>query len=324
MDMHLDPERQRAHRKRNFIHTIVIIAAMSLLVGLSAFLLFGWQGVVVALLAVPVVLMLAPRLPSQVIMQLYGARPISGPTGEQLRAILTELAQRAELTAVPRLYAVPSATLNAFATGPRNAPAIALTEGLLRKLSMREIVGVLAHEMSHIRNNDLLLMGLADIMSRITQMMSFAAVALLVWHLPTILFSDERVPWLAILLLYFAPTIASLLQLALSRAREYDADLEAALLTGDPVGLASALERLERYQGHFWEDLVPTGRRIPQPSLLRSHPATADRVNRLRQLAGMPSAPPIVVRDEPMITMVGFGPGQMRPRYRLMGLGLWY
>jgi heat shock protein HtpX len=215
-------------------------------------------------------------------------------------------------------------TLNAFATGtPRNS-AIALTEGLLRRLTLRETAGVLAHEMSHIRNNDLQVMGLADIVTRFLQLMSYAALALAIMNVFALLTHGETVSWLAIALLYLAPALSSLLQLALSRTREFDADLEAAGLTGDPLGLASALRRLETYTGHFWEDLmfpVPA-RRVPQPSLLRSHPNTQERVNRLLGLDGKTQLEPLVIVEQPMMTLVGYGPGEMRPRYRWPGL--WY
>jgi heat shock protein HtpX len=97
-------------------------------------------------------------------------------------------------------------------------------------------------------------------------------------------------------------------------------------LTGDPKALASALRRLETYTGHFWEDLmfpVPA-RRVPLPSLLRSHPDTEERIRRLEPLDATPSAPPrhdpLVIVEQPMFSLVGYGPGDMRPRYRWPGL----
>ena len=105
--------------------------------------------------------------------------------------------------------------------------------------------------------------------------MSYLAVFLVFTNLLTMAIDGEpKISWLAIIILYFSPLLSSLLQLGLSRTREYDADLEAAQLTGNPSWLASALQRLERHTGVFWEDLtmpVP-GRRVPQPSVLRSHP----------------------------------------------------
>ena len=236
---------------------------------------------------------------------------------------MEELSRRAELPAAPAVYVIPSMTLNAFATGTPDKAVIGITEGLLRRLSLRELAGVLAHELSHVRNNDLAVMSLADVMTRFTQ------APVLSGGVPGDLqpagvaagrFRHARSS--ALLLLYLAPTIGSLLQLGLSRTREYDADLEGARLTGDPRGLASALEKLERYQGSFWEDLmfpVPS-RRIPQPSLLRSHPPTDQRVARLLALENREMAPPIEVVEEPMVSMVGMGPGSMQPRYRFPGV----
>ena len=124
-----------------------------------------------------------------------------------------------------------------------------------------------------------------------------------------------------VIALYLAPTVSNLLQLALSRAREYDADLDAAQLTGDPAGLASALDKLERYQGRFWEDLLLPGRRIPDPSLLRSHPPTEERVRRL--LALRPAAPlPEAVRTLRLAMPPHFQVVRRRPR--LHWTGLWH
>jgi heat shock protein HtpX len=213
-------------------------------------------------------------------------------------------------------------TLNAFATGTPGKAVIGITEGLLRRLSLHELAGVLAHEISHVRNNDLAVMGLADIMTRFTQALSYLALFLAIFNLPAILLGDSDISFLALLLLYLAPTIGSLLQLGLSRTREFDADLEGAELTGDPAALASALGKLERYQGRFWEDMmfpVPS-RKIPQPSLLRSHPPTEDRIARLQALRARDLPAPIEVVEEPMVSLVGLGPIAMRPRYRFPGV----
>ena len=323
MGPHLDAEQQRMHKQRNMLHSAMLTGGIGLLMALSAYLLWGWFGIVWAAIATMLMFALGSRIPPQAVMRMYGARRVHPTHGNQLVHIVETLAQRAELPTSPQLYVIPSATLNAFATGrPQNA-AIAITEGLLRRLEMREVAGVLAHEMSHIRNNDLWVMGVADAMSRFTQALSYAAVVLFIISIPGALSGDSDMPWLAIALLYLAPTISSLMQLGLSRTREYDADLEGAMLTGDPIGLASALRKLERYQGQFWEDMVfPGARRIPHPSLLRSHPATEDRVERLLQLRGKPELPPIVIVEGPMVSLVGFGPGDMHPRYRWSGL--WY
>lgn len=324
MSPFLDTERYAAHQWCNTLQTATLIAGIGAVMLVSAYLIGGWIGAAAAAIVVGVVFGLGPRISPEGIMRMYRGQLVDPAAGGQLTRIVEILADRAELKAHPRLYVIPSLTLNAFATGTPDRAAIAVTEGLLRRMSLREIAGVVAHEMSHIRNNDLFVMGLADLMTRLTQVLAYLAFGLALLNIPALLLGLETFSWIAILLLYLAPTVASLLQLALSRSREFDADMEAAGLTGDPLGLAAALSLLERYEGRFWEDLmfpVPA-RRIPQPSLLRSHPETAERIARLKDVGTQQVAAPIVFVDEPMFTMVGLGPAQLAPRYRWPGL--WY
>jgi heat shock protein HtpX len=318
----LNEQARRAHKRRNVIHSVLLFTGISVVLAASLLMLFGPLGLVWSALMIAALFMLGPRIPPEVVMRMYRARAVDPRAGGQIIDIVDALAQRAELPARPRLYVIPSMTLNAFAAGTPDHAVVGVTEGLLRRLTMREIAGVLAHEMSHVRNNDLWVMGLADAMTRFTQVLSYFALFLATLNLLGALSGEQYAPWLAILLLYLAPTISSLLQLGLSRTREYDADLEAAELTGDPLGLASALRRLERYTGYFWEDLmfpVP-GRRVPQPSVLRSHPATEDRIKRLVDLEARPQLPAEMIAELPTTSLVGFGPIEMRPRYRWPGL----
>jgi len=193
---------------------------------------------------------------------------------------------------MPRLYYIPDRMMNAFAVGSRDEAAIGLTEGLLRHLNRRELVGVLAHEISHIRHNDMRVMSVAALISHLTSLFSSFGQLLLFLNLPLLLFGRTTISWFAILLLLAAPLLSSLLQLALSRTREFEADLGAAHLTGDPEGLASALQKMAYYQDNLLKRIFMPGYKAPDPSLFRTHPKTDERVNRLRQL---------VVSNEPWL-----------------------
>lgn len=312
-----------AHRRGNLLQSAILVGSIGIVLASATAILWGPAGAVVTIVLLGLLVAAAPRISPSTIMTLYRATLVPRDGG-QLSSLLDVLAYRAELPFRPALYVIPSMTLSAFATGTPGNSAIALTEGLRRRLSLREIGGVLAHELSHIRNNDLQVMALADLMTRFLQVLSYVALALAVLNVFALLTHGETVSWLAIALLYLAPALSNLLQLALSRTREFDADLEAAGLTGDPLGVASALQRLETYTGQFWEDLmfpVPA-RRVPQPSLLRTHPDTQERVNRLLPLEGKTQTEPLVIVEQPMVSLVGYGPGEMRPRYRWPGL--WY
>lgn len=317
----LDPAQLKAHEDMNFVHSILLIGGIAAVLATGAYLLFGASGIVAAFLSLSVLSLVAPQVPPEIVMRLYRGR-LHVPGRDQLSHIVDELSRRAQLATRPDLYVIPSATLNAFATGSTGHSAIAVTEGLLRSMTLREIAGVIAHEISHIRNNDLWLMNLADVMTRFVQLMSYMALFLAITNVLALTTGDMPVSWWGIALLYLAPAVSSLLQLALSRTREFDADRQAAALTGDPLGLASALTRLDRSTGRFWEDLsfpVPA-RQTPQPSLLRSHPAIEERVARLRGLVPKVNMPPIRIVEEPMVTLIGRGPIELRPRYRWPGI----
>lgn len=280
----VDPVVWRQHAWRNRLQSAAILAVMAGFLALVGRLLWGPEGVLVLLPVGLSGMLLSPTFSPWLVMRMYGAMPLGQHQLPALWSAVSELSRRAGLPRPPLLYYLPSRILNSFAVGSRQRSAIAVSDGLLRGLEMRELVGVLAHEISHIRNNDLWALGLADTFSRATALFSLAGQFLLVLNLPLIMLTGSQISWSAILLLILAPNLSALAQLALSRTREYDADLNAALLTGDPEGLASALAKLERVQGGWLERMLLPGRRVPEPSLLRTHPPTAERIARLLAL----------------------------------------
>jgi heat shock protein HtpX len=290
------------------------------LLALCGWVLFGPDGLLGMALGSALALTFSPKISPRLVLRLYRARELTPPELPELFAVLDRLTQRAGLRRRPRLYYVPSRMLNAFAVGERDDAVIALTDGMLRSLTLRELAGVLGHEISHIRNNDLWLMGLADLVGRLTRLMTLAGLLLLVLAIPLWLGGATALPWLVIPLLVLAPQLTTLLQLALSRAREYEADLDAAGLTGDPAGLASALAKLERFQRGVWEQILMPGYRLPEPSLLRSHPPTEQRIARLRKLQG--AAPATPAFEDAMAWPGGRAGAAPRPRGHL--LGYWY
>jgi heat shock protein HtpX len=280
----IDLGRWQQHAWLNRLQSLTLLTFMGGFLGLLGWLLWGKAGVLVLIAVGLVAVFLNPSMSPAWVMRLYGASAIGAERAPGLSRIVGVLAERAGLERRPDLYYVPSGMLNAFAVGNPRHSAIAVTDGLVRGLDTAELVGVLAHEMSHIRNNDLWVMGLADVFSRATSLLSLIGQFLLLLNLPLMMFSGVTINWYAILLLIFAPVLSALAQLALSRAREYDADLNAVRLTGDPDGLAGALVKIERRQGGWLEKVLMPGRRIPEPSLLRTHPETSERVRRLMSL----------------------------------------
>lgn len=300
------------------------VTALAILIGtllaLALFLLWSWPGAAVAIVVMGAIYAGAPLLPPELLLKLYRAEPLDVRHGLPFYQMTDALTHRAGLASMPKLFVIPSLTVSAFSAGRPERAAIAMSEGLLRRLSLAEAGAVLAHEISHIRHGDLKTMMRADVLSRVTQLMWIGSLVLLAARLPDYLMGQSRMPVLAVALLFAAPAVSSLVQLAISRRREFDADLDAVRLTGNQRCVATAIANLETYQGSFVEDVLLPSRRIPLPSLLRSHPRPEARLARLKRIEALPQHPPLAVEEAPMVTMVGRGPGSLRPRYRLTGL----
>lgn len=167
-------------------------------------------------------------------------------------------------------------------------------------------------------------MTFADTLSRITSLLALIGQILLILMIPLMILDLATPPIGALLVMIAAPSLSALAQLALSRNREYEADRTAAELTGDPIGLAAALERLELSQGRFWEQLMLPGRRLPDPSLLRTHPPTEQRIARLLELVPTPEARPAALAFPDGVDWAAtlpFTPSRMgAPRWHITGL----
>lgn len=326
--------RSAAHKLRNGLQTLLLMLGMAATLGGSAFLVFGLSGLLAAVGILAVSYVLTGRLPKEGLLRLYRAQKVQPGQFDAGLAIVDELTRRAELPRAPELYVVPSEVPNAFAVGHPDNSAVALTIGLMRLMNLREVSGVLAHEVAHVENGDLRVMGLADAMTRVARALSVAGVVLLAVGVASSFLSlfggalsdmtaDWRF-WLAIPLLIFAPTVMTLAQLALSRTREFDADHDGAMLSGDPMALASALSKLDNRRGRFWEDILMPGRRTPQPSVLRTHPPTEERIARLRALVGRTTHPPLVqAAPEPEPAPQRMQLRVRRPRFDVL-TGVWY
>jgi heat shock protein HtpX len=267
----------------NRLSSIFLIALMVGLVALVGIRLFGDDGLVwVGVFALGLIL-LSPRFSPDAVLAANGARRIHPAEAPDLVNMTDTLAARAHLPTAPRLYYLPTATVNAVTLGSGSNAAIAVTRGLLETLNRRELVGVLAHEIGHIRNGDLRILTFAETVRRVTIWLSQVGQLLLLFSLPLLMFSSQTIPLGFIATLIFAPTLSGLLQLALSRTREFRADEAAVELTRDAAGLASALRRIDLRERRLWDYFMPAGRRN-RGDLFRSHPNTDERIRRLMAL----------------------------------------
>ena len=276
----------------NILRTGVLLAGLTGLFLAVGFLIGGEGGLVIAFALALALNAFAYWNSDKLVLRMYGARPVSETEAPTLVRLVRQLADQAELP-MPKVFVMESDQPNAFATGrnPENA-AVAVTQGLLRRLSSEETAGVLAHELAHVRNRDTLTMTVtATLAGAISMLANFG------------LFfgGNNRNNPLGIvgvlLIAILAPLAAMLVQMAISRAREYEADRVGAEICGRPLWLAAALEKIsaaaQSIDNHAAERNPATAHLfIVNPlhahkldGLFTTHPSTAERVARLRRQA---------------------------------------
>lgn len=280
----IDPDRIAANQRRNMVHAALLIAAMAGLFAAVGWFMAGLVGVLILSGFAVLVLTVGPRASRRLLLQIYSAQHLKRHQVPLLYDLVETLRKRADLARTIELYYIPSRLMLAFTIASRDGVSLAVSDGLLRRLNGREIAGVLAHELSHVAHHDITLMALADFITKVTRSLAFIALILLMINLPYIMENEAAIPWPPIVLLALSPLLSLLLQLGLSRAREYDADTGAALLTGDPEGIASALQKMNAQQQLYAETVFGRQGVVDQPSLLRTHPKTEARI---AALAGM-------------------------------------
>ncbi len=268
----------------NTVITVMIMTGLYLLLGFTALMIFGGAGLATIAVIGVIGAFWGQRYSNpDLVVRRSGAYQLSPAAYHGVYQLTAKLARKAGLTAMPKLYGLPSSQLNAFAVGDKEKSAIVLSEGLLYSLNHREINAILGHEIAHIKNGDLHVIGLADTASRLIHSFTLLGqlsmvIAVLLFGYPISLF------WF--ILVTLLPTLSVLLQLGLSRTREFEADRTSAVLTNDPVALAAALKKIDNAYKLNWKKLLVPGWFMNQPPLLRTHPPSEERINRLLELAG--------------------------------------
>ncbi|MFW9616262.1 zinc metalloprotease HtpX [Aquabacterium sp.] len=277
----------------NLMKTAILMAAITALFMAIGAMIGGRAGMMLALVVALGMNFFSYWFSDQMVLKMYNAREVDETSAPRFYAMVKELAQRANLP-MPKVYLIDEDAPNAFATGrnPEHA-AVAATTGIINVLTERELRGVMAHELAHVKHRDILISTISATMAGAISMLANFAV----------LFGgrDEEGrpanPLAGIAVAILAPLAASLIQMAISRAREFEADRGGAEISGDPAALASALDKIHRYaQGiplHAAEAHPETAQMmIMNPlsaegikGLFSTHPSTQERIARLMAMA---------------------------------------
>ncbi len=277
----------------NWLKTTILMAAIVALFGAIGMAIGGKQGMLLALALGGAMNFFAYWFSDKMVLKMYNAQEVDAASSPYLYNMVRELTQRAGLP-MPRVYLIDEAQPNAFATGrnPEHA-AVAATRGILQLLSERELRGVMAHELAHVRHRDILISTIAATMAGAISMLANFAMFFGGRD------SEGRPanPLASILVMFLAPLAAALIQMAISRAREFEADRGGAEISGDPNALADALAKIDAYARGipmYTAEAHPETAQmmIMNPlsgngikSLFSTHPATEERIARLRALA---------------------------------------
>ena len=272
----------------NTLKTTFLMALLTVLLVFLGNAIGGQSGAMMAFILAAGMNFFSYWYSDKLVLRTYRAQEVSEAQAPQLYTIVRRLAQRAHLP-MPKVYIIPNDTPNAFATGrdPSHA-AVAVTEGIMQMLSEDELEGVIAHELAHIKNRDILIGSVAATIAGAINMLYYFG-----------LFfggsdDDDGNPIVGLLMIIIAPIAAMLIQMAISRSREFGADRVGAGICGKPISLASALENLERGVERIPMNATPTSAHmfIVNPlrgggirSLFLTHPSTQERVRRLREMS---------------------------------------
>lgn len=282
-------------QQRLYLISWLLLASLIGLVLLMGWIVAGWMGALWSGGLALGTMVIGRKIPVEMLMKLHGGQKINAGQAPEMVQVLEVLSRRAGLKRRPDLYYLPRNVANAFTIGNHNHSGVAVSDLMFKLLHPREMIGVLAHEVAHLKHGDVSLMGQAESMLQLLRVMCLMASGFLLLQYPLLTQAGIAFPWLTLVALLALPVVGRLLQLSLSRTREFAADLGAVSLTGDALGLASALKKIDDLSLSWWQRLMGV-KPSPEGDLWRTHPLTEKRIQRLRSIAAQHRPLPMMHR----------------------------
>ena len=275
----------RPRRHHPTARIVVLLLAIGLLFAYCGWIVAGLRGILWGLVVGTIVFAGVRRAPANLCLAAMRAERLWPGDVPGLDAAVTTLCRKTDLSPPPRLYHIDTGSPLAFSLGDGRSSAIVVDDALLTGLTARELCGVLAHEIAHLSSGDLTLKALGFALGWLVRILSQLGFLLILFGLLLRAFTAAELPLIQLAILWLAPVAVGFLRLAISRTREEEADAEAVELTGDPIGLATALEKLQRWDEGRWRRLAPGRRVLHLPNLFNDHPPTAARITKLYEIA---------------------------------------
>lgn len=275
-----DEKKHLEQKSKHSFNTILYLLGMAAYLILFTYFIFGLSALIYLAIAIAVFYFVQDRVSYKTVIKWMKGSELTEYHAPQLYLALKNLAKKAGLDRMPKLYYIPGNNLNAFSMGSSSNSAVALSDGIIQHLSTRELTGVLAHEISHIKNNDLSILSVSNMMRYVAQNLTIIGYVLVFIYF----LMSQDIAMMTLLVLILSPIVLMLLHLGLSRTREFDADVDAVKLTEDPEGLALALKKIERIHKGILSQILMPNYSLKVPSVFNTHPPTMERIERLMSL----------------------------------------
>lgn len=269
-------------KANNYTQFGIMISGLILLFVIMGYTVAGTMGIIASIAIGLITLLFSSNFSIKRVLRKRNIWQLNEFSGSHLFEMVQNLVNKTNLKTIPKVFLENTPEINAFTIEDSKDAAIVISRGLVETMNQREVKGVLAHEIAHLKNNDIKLMMFIESIRRVTTSLTTLGYLLLLVNLPLVIMGAAMIPWHVVIALIIVPGFSYLLQLSLSRNREFKADMDAIDIAGSAQGLASALRKIEMQQNYVKNIIKSPFHHVPE--ILRTHPNIHQRIKRLKSI----------------------------------------